>query len=107
MCAESSRLPDAQLLELFRRACKKHEQLMALARHNALVDRHLLGLRLVARDLDMQLPEIFRDAAWKRSGGDGNFVISSSCLGFSNCVGTCGPMCLDGYSMIYSFPDDG
>lgn len=109
MCNEDvrTRLADSQLLDLFKRACRKHDQLMGQARHNALCDRHLLGLKLLARDLDMKLPEIYKDAAWKKSGGDGNFVISSSCLGFTNCVGTCGPMCLDGYSMIYAFPDDG
>ncbi len=77
------------------------------ARENQGCDRHLLGLRLIGQQLDLETPEIFTDAAWRKSGGDGNFVISSSCLGFSNSAGTCSAMCSNGYSMIYCFPDDG
>ncbi len=104
---KTTRLADKELLELFRTACKKHDKLMQECRQNSGLDRHLLGLKLVARDLDMKCPDIFTDSAWKKSGGDGNFVISSSCLGFTNSTGTCAAMCTDGYSMIYCFPDDG
>lgn len=104
---KSTRLSDKQLLELFKKACKKHDELMNEARLNCGVDRHMLGLKLIARDVDMKTPEIFSDPSWKRSGGDGNFVLSSSCLGFGNVAGTCAAMCLDGYSMIYCFPDTG
>lgn len=103
---KSNRLSDKELLDLLLKACKKHNQLMNEARQNAGVDRHLMGLRLVARDLDMKVPDLYTDPAWKKCGGDGNFVISSSCLGSSNAVGTCAAMCLDGYTMIYSFPDN-
>ncbi len=95
------------MLDLFKTACKKHDQLMNEARENRGCDRHLLGLRLISRDLDIDLPEIFTDPSWKKSGGDGNFVISSSCLGFTNSQGTCAAMCSNGYSMIYSFSDEG
>lgn len=98
---------DSKLLDLFEKACKKHDKLMSEARHNSGVDRHLLGLRLISQELDLKTPEIFTDPSWKKSGGDGNYVLSSSCLGFTNTAGTCSAMCSNGYSMIYSFPDTG
>ena len=69
--------------------------------------RHLLGLRMIAREHKLDLPEIFTDPIWKKSGGDGNFVISSSCVGFTNSLGCCAAMCQNGYSMIYCFSDEG
>ncbi len=103
----ATRLSDKNLLDLFKTACKKHDKLMQECRENSGVDRHFLGLKLIARDLDIKCPEIFTDPAWKKSGGDGNYIISSSCLGFTNSTGTCAAMCADGYSMIYCFSDDG
>lgn len=41
------------------------------------------------------------------SGGDGNFLISSSCLGFSDTYGGCYPMCKNGYGIFYRVGDDG
>lgn len=38
-----------------------------------------------------------------KSGGGGNFIISSSCVGLAESAGGCAPMCLDGYCVIYSF----
>ncbi len=40
---------------------------MAEACDNAGCDRHFLGLRLTAQTLNVDLPEIFKDAAWKKS----------------------------------------
>ncbi len=40
---------------------------MAECCNNAGCDRHLLGLRLTAQSLNIDLPEIFRDIAWKKS----------------------------------------
>lgn len=108
MCKHTpNRLNNEKLLDLFRKACKKHNKLMSEGRENSGVDRHLLGLMLLSRDLDMKKPEIFTDPSWKKSGGDGNFFISTSCLGYTNSIGTCAAMCTDGYTMIYAYPDDG
>ncbi len=41
------------------------------------------------------------------SGGDGNFKISSSCVGYIDSVGGCLPFCTDGYTMIYCFASKG
>lgn len=100
---KSTRLANIELLKLFKKACGKHDLLMNEARDNSGCDRHLLGLMLTAKSLNLDLPEIFTDASWKKSGGDGNFLISSSCVGYSNILGTCCPFGLNGYTMIYCF----
>ena len=94
-------------LKLFKIACEKHDTLMNEARDNAGCDRHLLGLMLISKELNLDLPEIYTDPAWEKSGGGGNFLISSSCVGYTNTVGTCCPFCVDGYTMIYCFSDQG
>ncbi len=100
-------LKNDQLLKLFQKACAKHDELMNEARQNEGCDRHLLGLMLTSKQLNIDLPEIYTDAAWTKSGGGGNFLISSSCLGYTNVGGTCAPFCTDGYTMIYNFADEG
>jgi hypothetical protein len=47
---------------------------------------------MIARELNLDLPEIYKDPVWKKSGGDGNFIISSSCVGFTNSLGNFGIM---------------
>jgi carnitine O-octanoyltransferase len=103
----STRLNDKKLLELFRTACAKHDKLMGEARENHGCDRHLLGLMLISQELNLDLPEIYKDESWTKSGGGGNFIISSSCLGFTNVNGGCAPMSTNGYTMIYCFSDYG
>lgn len=104
---KSTKLNNFELLKLFRHACEKHDRLMNEARNNEGCDRHLTGLMLIAKELGLETPKIFTDHAWKKSGGSGNFLISSSCVGYTNTVGTCCPFCLDGYTMIYCFSDQG
>ncbi len=64
-------------------------------------DRHLFGLRLMAKELGMADPDLYADVGWKRSGGDGNFVLSTSFTGYSNVWGGAVPMCLHGYGIFY------
>jgi hypothetical protein len=40
---------------------------MGEASNNAGCDRHLLGLRLAANELKLDVPEIYKDIAWKKS----------------------------------------
>jgi carnitine O-octanoyltransferase len=61
-----NRLSNAELLNLLKKACLKHDKLMAEARDNAGCDRHLLGLMLTAKELNVDTPEIFTDHAWKK-----------------------------------------
>ncbi len=60
-------LKKSELLRLFKEACGKHDKLMGEASNNAGCDRHLLGLRLMANELGMEVPEIYKDIAWTKS----------------------------------------
>lgn len=99
----TTRLNNSELLNLFRRACAKHDKLMDEARYNAGCDRHLFGLLRVAKNLNIEVPELYTEPMWTKSGGGGNFIISSSCVGLSVSGGSCYPMINDGYCLIYSF----
>lgn len=93
-------------LRLFREACRKHMALMKEAVDGQGIDRHLLGLQLIAASEGMPTPAIFTDKAWTASGGGGNFVLSTSCTGFSKIIGGCAAMVKDGYGAFYSIEDN-
>ena len=40
------------------------------------------------------------------SGGSGNFILSTSCLGFGVTTGGTSPMCLNGYGVFYRIGSD-
>jgi hypothetical protein len=40
------------------------------------------------------------------SGGSGNFILSTSCLGFGVTGGGTSPMCLNGYGVFYRLGSD-
>jgi carnitine O-octanoyltransferase len=63
---KSTRICDRGLLDLFKKACSKHDKLMGEARNNSGCDRHLLGLMLTADSLKLDLPEIYKDASWTK-----------------------------------------
>ena len=65
------------------------------------VDRHLLGL-MVAAHLCGEQPALFTDPAFKRSGGGGNYVISTSNVGYTPLFGGFAPMTPDGYGVCYA-----
>lgn len=52
------------------------------------------------------MPEIFTDASFERSGGNGKFVLSTSLNGFTPLIGGVTPMVDHGYGCFYSFEKD-
>jgi carnitine O-octanoyltransferase len=65
MCNKtSSRLNNSDLLGLFRKACQTHDTLMKEARDNHGCDRHLLGLMLMAKELNIEKPDIYKHCSW-------------------------------------------
>lgn len=66
------------------------------------IDRHLFGLWCTAFENKMDIPALYDDELYKRSGGGGNFVLSTSTLGYTINVGSVAPMVLDGYGTFYS-----
>merc|ERR1719263_2438216 len=48
------------------------------------------------------LPPLFTDAAYKRSGGGGNYRLSTSNVGYTPMCGGFAPMTADGYGVCYA-----
>uniref|UniRef100_A0AAQ5XAQ1 Peroxisomal carnitine O-octanoyltransferase n=1 Tax=Amphiprion ocellaris TaxID=80972 RepID=A0AAQ5XAQ1_AMPOC len=69
-------------------------------------DRHLLGLYLIAREEGRPTPELFMDPIYSRSGGGGNFTLSSSLVGYTTVLGAVAPMVHHGYGFFYRIRDD-
>jgi len=69
-------------------------------------DRHLFALWSLAYENKMDIPQFYSDPLYMKSGGGGNFVLSTSTLGYSINVGFVAPMVLDGYGVFYSMLDD-
>lgn len=87
---------------LFRAAAKSQNDLMIEARKGNGIDRHLFGLWCVAFENGLEIPKLYEDELYRRSGGGGNFVLSTSTLGYTINVGCVAPMVPDGYGVFYS-----
>ncbi|KAJ1100833.1 hypothetical protein NDU88_005908 [Pleurodeles waltl] len=101
--------PSSSLLErqqLLLRAFLKNNKLMNDCQAGKGFDRHLFGLLLVAKEDGLPTPELFTDLAFSRSGGGGNFVLSTSLLGYTTVLGAVVPMIHDGYGVFYRIRDD-
>ncbi|EPY75345.1 hypothetical protein CB1_001687002 [Camelus ferus] len=106
---QSMQDPSSTILE------QQHKMLQAFAKHNKLMkdcsagkgfDRHLLGLLLTAKEEGLSVPELFTDPLFSRSGGGGNFVLSTSLVGYLRVQGVVAPMVHNGYGFFYHIRDD-
>ncbi|XP_054420077.1 peroxisomal carnitine O-octanoyltransferase isoform X2 [Pteronotus mesoamericanus] len=106
---QSMQDPSASLLE------RQQKMLQAFAKHNKMMkdcstgkgfDRHLLGLSLIAKEEGLPVPELLTDPLFSRSGGGGNFVLSTSLIGYLTVQGAVAPMVHNGYGFFYSIRDD-
>jgi len=96
----------ADALAALRAALTAHGEFAQLALSGRACDRHLLGLYIAAHFSGMTpRPAIFTDTAYKKSGGGGNFVISTSNVGYTPLFGGFAPMRKDGYGACYSILD--
>ncbi|XP_013407004.1 peroxisomal carnitine O-octanoyltransferase-like [Lingula anatina] len=93
-------------LKLYRIASQKHAKMMVECQNNSGCDRHLLGLYLTSLEAGMSVPIIFTDPAWTKSGGGGNYILSTSFVGYTTVHGGVAPMCKDGYGVFYRFGPD-
>uniref|UniRef100_A0ACB8FWR1 Uncharacterized protein n=2 Tax=Sphaerodactylus townsendi TaxID=933632 RepID=A0ACB8FWR1_9SAUR len=87
------------------KAVSKHNKLMKECENGKGFDRHLFGLLLV-KDQSLPVPELFLDPAFSRSGGGGNFVLSTSLVGYTRVGGVVVPMVHHGYGFFYRIRDD-
>ncbi|XP_071498613.1 peroxisomal carnitine O-octanoyltransferase-like isoform X1 [Diadema antillarum] len=92
--------------DLLKAAFIKHATLMGECLQNQGCDRHLLGLYFISDELGLSVPEIFLDAGFIKSGGGGNFTLSTSLAGYTPFLGLVAPMCHDGYFCTYRITDD-
>uniref|UniRef100_A0A8C4NM81 Peroxisomal carnitine O-octanoyltransferase n=2 Tax=Eptatretus burgeri TaxID=7764 RepID=A0A8C4NM81_EPTBU len=89
--------------ELMWQAIEKHNQSMRECQMNRGCDRHLLGLLLTANEEGLPTPELYRDPSFSKSGGGGNFVLSTSLGGYTTTMGgVVAPMVHNGYGCFYS-----
>ncbi|KAE8740665.1 hypothetical protein FOCC_FOCC013813 [Frankliniella occidentalis] len=93
-------------LRLLKIAAKKHDDLMKEAREGYGCDRHLFGLYCIAEESQKPIPDIFKDPSYTKSGGNGNFILSTSLVGYTPVGGGVAPMCLDGYGIFYNICPD-
>lgn len=91
---------------LLNEAISKHMKLMDEAKNNQGCDRHLFGLYCIAMEEGIPIPELYSDPLYFKSGGGGNFILSTSLSGYLAMGGGVSPMCLDGYGVFYSVPPD-
>ncbi|XP_053322479.1 peroxisomal carnitine O-octanoyltransferase [Spea bombifrons] len=92
--------------ELMLKAFAKHNKMMKECQLGRGFDRHLLGLMLIAKEQDLPLPELYTDPAFTKSGGGGNFALSTSLVGYTSIHGAVVPMIHDGYGFFYRIRDD-
>ncbi|GFU17044.1 peroxisomal carnitine O-octanoyltransferase [Nephila pilipes] len=93
-------------LRLMQAAANKFKSLMKDCSENKGCDRHLLGLYMMAIDEGMEVPQLFLDSSWSKSGGSGNFILSTSCVGFTPLGGCVMPMKENGYGSFYNIEDN-
>lgn len=95
-----------RVVTLLKESVQKFEKLMVECCKNHGCDRHLMGLALTALEEGMPLPDLFLDPAFVKSGGNGNFILSTSCNGYTPLIGCVAPMCKDGYGVFYSIEEN-
>ncbi|XP_043923448.1 peroxisomal carnitine O-octanoyltransferase isoform X1 [Protopterus annectens] len=87
-------------------AFEKHNKLMNECQNGKGFDRHLLGLFLIAKEAGLPVPELYTDPAYTKSGGGGNFILSTSLVGYTAVHGGVVPMVPHGYGFFYRIRDD-
>lgn len=100
--ARNSKSTSIEIVDAFCKAVNHHNHMMNEARKGHGVDRHLFGLWCTAYENKIDIPDFYSDPLYLKSGGGGNFVLSTSTLGYSVNVGFVAPMVLDGYGVFYT-----
>uniref|UniRef100_A0A0N5BL58 Carn_acyltransf domain-containing protein n=1 Tax=Strongyloides papillosus TaxID=174720 RepID=A0A0N5BL58_STREA len=96
----NNRSTDGEISNLLKKAIESHKQYSVMAMNGRGIDRHLLGLRLAARELIIPTPELFKETAYQKMM---HFQVSTSqvptryrlSLGF-------GPSAPDCYGICYN-----
>ncbi|KAG5317563.1 CACP acetyltransferase, partial [Pseudoatta argentina] len=89
-----------QKKEMMIRAINTHKKYAAQAATGQGVDRHLFGLKMIAKSEGMELPELYKDVGYTRST---HFNLTSSQVHYKSASFMCyGPVVPDGYGCCYN-----
>jgi len=99
----SNGVPNAERLKLFQAACKRHVQTNQEAVEGLGIDRHLLGMRLLASELGLEMPQLYKDPAYFRTC---TWRLSTSQLSSPYFQVVFGPVVEDGIGSCYGILDD-
>lgn len=75
MCAPSNIVSDQEKVMLLKEAVKGHKDYTVMAMTGEGVDRHLLGMKLIARENNLSIPEFYNDISYAKST---HFRVSTS-----------------------------
>lgn len=96
----SSNVENQERTELLLRAIKGHRQLTVNAMNNESFDKHFFGLKQIALENEIALPELFNDTGYKRAS---YYYLSTSQVSSKfEAVTTFGPLVDDGYGTCYN-----
>ncbi|XP_055298484.1 carnitine O-acetyltransferase-like isoform X3 [Sitodiplosis mosellana] len=91
-------------VQLLRAAVQAHKNYTVMASSGEGIDRHLLGLKLIAREKNFPIPELYNDEAYVKST---SFRISTSQVASNAKSFMCyGPAVDDGYGICYNPRND-
>lgn len=94
-----------QLMKL-KAAYDKHNQMMVECQNAMGIDRHLFGMQCIAMEEGLPMPKLYNDPSYTKSGGGGNFTLSTSFVGYTDVYGGVAPMCRNGYGQFYAIQPD-
>ncbi|XP_062852449.1 choline O-acetyltransferase [Trichomycterus rosablanca] len=104
MTDEQSSLTSAQKMEKLWDAIKAQTNYTVLAITGMAIDNHLLGLREIAKELNLEKPEMFRDETYIFSN---QFILSTSQVPTTTEMFCCyGPVVPNGYGTCYNPQSD-
>ncbi|XP_051967978.1 choline O-acetyltransferase-like [Xyrauchen texanus] len=100
MTDDATSVQDTERKEKLRAAINAQTQITVQAVTGMGTDNHLLGLREVAKEMKMEVPEIFTDETYRISN---NFILSTSQVPTVAEMFCCyGPVTPDGYGVCYN-----
>lgn len=91
----------SELKEVVKATCKEFIVRLKRAQNLDACDRHLLGLYRLALENGSGVPDLYQDPMFARTGGNANFLLSTSYFGNFTLCSFCAPMRPDGYGVYY------
>lgn len=104
---DQSGADEAEVVDKLKRAMIRHKEISLEALSGSGIDRHLLGLQIAAMQTTGSPPAILTDPSYAKSGGGGNFVLSTSNVsGYPWLWGGFVPMLPHGIGICYGSEND-